>query len=616
MATSVTVGSSTLTLSETLSAGDFGNFSDGPGWFYVPAGTVAPTTLTPAATTDSGADVNGAMLNPPVFYAASRQGFDGRSTYTGYDAAENIALSMPATLTAGDVIWKAVYQWVNNSIGQARFGMHAEMNLFFIVDWRPAADEPAPCGTEPGQNGTLTRVQFTADPGVIAAGFPSRDFAALGIDYRPVTDYLPWLTRFNPGYGIGGRGTNSNSSKDYQQMMLYTLSNPLPSDNYGRNTGSAMLGSVLHLTGNVATAQQKEDILRALITHGIQGGFPHLYNTDPLGGNGAHHQVHQVGTLLALRYTDTAFTYQNFLDRAPGNHFGQTFVIDQDWIDNKLVPHTLSSLPESYYEHTVQAVQGNVIVTDRPTAWGQPSGTLPTRNSDGDNARATSARYRNIEYSGASGSFTAGNTLTGSPSGNTATILAVDEVTGTTGFVITDNDSGFSGDSSISDGSVSATPLKSANFNDRVAVTIDAQPSPAFAPGDVISWRRNPSPVAGDVDWNIQIGNAVGNDKAYDPSPDASYRSLQVMSYAGALMDLDAWDAALDFQYEYVEIAMQANLPAPENDWPEAIYETGGYTFQGDYWTALWPTQKAAYEGGAASAGTCGGTLNFAITVA
>jgi len=125
-------------------------------------------------------------------------------------------------------------------------------------------------------------------------------------------------------------------------------------------------------------------------------------------------------------------------------------------------------------------------------------------------------------------------------------------------------------------------------------ITIDAQPSPAFAVNDVIFCRASFDQAEGDAEWTIKGvsgSQATGEDGMwyYTPAVNAAYRNIN--ESAGAVMAAVAMGfipPELEFWPDYVERAMTANTPTAMDNWPDAYR---GFACR-DFWASHWATIK------------------------
>jgi hypothetical protein len=125
-------------------------------------------------------------------------------------------------------------------------------------------------------------------------------------------------------------------------------------------------------------------------------------------------------------------------------------------------------------------------------------------------------------------------------------------------------------------------------------ITIDAQPSPAFAVSDVIFCRASFGQAEGDAEWTIKGvsgSQATGEDGMwyYTPAVNAAYRNIN--ESAGAVMAAVALGfipPELEYWPDYVERAMTANTPTALDNWPDAYR---GFACR-DFWASHWATIK------------------------
>lgn len=533
----VSQDSTTFTITESLTTG---NFADGPAWVYLPSGTATLTAMTPAASTQDGYAINGAMLTPSPLYAADNQGFDERmddqlgGTQTAmtanYDAAVNVALSLPLTLSAGDVVLKSVYHdfgTVSTELGKgaARNGLFDEMNALFVVDWVPGAEEPAPAAV--GWTGrTMAKIQYADTLANMAAALPSRSLT--GIAQQTVADVISWINYFDPGYGLSYGATTGNA-RGYQSLMVNNTAVSGYS-NYGRYKAAIYHNALWHLIGDTATQAQKETLLKWVISVGIQNAFPYLQGQVSFGGNGAHHQFHQCVGLFAIAHTTGhGLNFADFLNYAQGNLFGDIFKFTATEAA-RCTFHTNTGdpgWPRTYHEHTITSVNGTTIQTNVPVQSFQVYGHRIVRKSDSAEAIVTSQ-------------------------GNIGS-----------------------------------------------SFTIDAQPGSPFQIGDVVNFQRDPAPSAGDYDWNINKSQSLAQDRfdLYVPSRDTGYRSLQEATGIGPCVDIGAWDAGLDYAWQYVKQSFTANEPSATNEWPKHVYDLNGVNMNEEMWENLWPSIESGMAG-------------------
>lgn len=392
----VSQGSTTFTITESLTTG---NFSDGPAYVIVPSGNATLTAATPAATTQFSRDCNGAMLNPNTLFSGNSQGFDERmdDKFGGtqsvmdanYSSSVNATNDLPLTLSAGDIFLKSVKHDFNGgatfSKDQSRFGIIDEMNVLFVIDWTPGAEEPAPPAVS-WSGRTLTQLSYTDTLANIVASLPSRSLT--GIAQHSVTDVISWIDYFDCGYGLT-YGTTTGKGRGYQCLMV---NNPnLSFTNYGQYKAAVYHSALWHLIGDVATSGQKQTLLKWVIQLGVQNAFPYLHAQTAFGGNGAHHQFHQCVGLWAIKYTTGhGLNLSDFASYAQGNLFAQIFEFDSNYITNNLIFHDDSTKPRTYRRHTVTNVSGTSVTTNTPTGAFQAKGLRMVRESDGAEAVITS----------------------------------------------------------------------------------------------------------------------------------------------------------------------------------------------------------------------------------
>lgn len=390
--TTINVGSSVFTIEGAgLSTG---NFADGPGWVVIPSGTDSLTSVTPTQTTEGGKVVHGAMKNPMNRFDAPNgqdQGYDDRLSNSRYNAS--LSVTYPQSIAAGDVIVKAVSRLgINVADGstQAR-GLYDEYNALFVLSEAPAAGSFAPAIYGWTGRGNPAPIVLSTDIDTIVAGLPSYDLA--GIDRPTAAEMVAYADHFDPAYGRSNGTTRSDGAAYEPASVFKNFSN------YGREHGAAIGAVGLHLIGNEATTQQKKTMLIGLISRGIQWGYPWFGVNEPFGGNGGHHQFHQLPVALAIKYAGLGTGFADIITFMPGNTFAQTFEITQAWLDANYMYHTDASKPEAFYRRTIQSVSGNNVTVSNPTSRLEVNGTKLKRESDGAFAFVTNSNGTNKVFS-------------------------------------------------------------------------------------------------------------------------------------------------------------------------------------------------------------------------
>jgi hypothetical protein len=337
--------------------------------------------------------------------------------------------------------------------------------------------------------------------------------------------------------------------------------------NYGQNLGKWIGAAALYLMSNEATTEQKKTLLTRMISHGVQSYDPIAGSATGLAPNGGHWQFLFAPFVAALKYTGRSSALATLSTVAAGNVLGQAFIYDAGLIA-ALAPHDDLTKPHISRRRAVSGVSGNTITvaTNRVGETGDAPRSFFTslrlkRESDGASAIVASQASSAITSSG----------------------------TGTVSFVI------------------------------------DAQPTPAFAPSDVVYFESVDPISVGDADWRVTNVNTI------NPSFAQEYRGInfwteEILFARG----IGAWHASFDAAEAYVVRANKTNNPAPARDYPTHHDTVAGFTFASDFWAAHAPAligaapvfitdasiSGSAVEGATLTAvsGTLGGTPTITST--
>lgn len=322
----------------------------------------------------------------------------------------------------------------------------------------------------------------------------------------------------------------------YESLFPWGMGfSPTPT-NYGRDAGSLFQAAALSLLRDDFTTEQKRAIATRLVSWGIQFSDPSVGSGTKYTTDGGHFQFHQSAVLLYLHLRNQADRIANFLSEQGGN-FNQAFRITAENVAQDFVRHTDPLKPCTYRERLVVSSSGTSLTFEATRLPGSGGGDTANLN------------VTNLVVKRAS-------------DGASAYITAV--------------------------GSVSVAASTTTNLT----VTIDAQPDPPFAPGDVI-WFEPPAgaePEVGEVDWRL-----TSEINTYNPSWNATYRHLNYWS--GHVMFLDAIgliDAAgLGVVRDWVIRANKLNTPLPTFDY-RSLHKSfvdrdlNIWNFDRDFWNAHW----------------------------
>lgn len=383
---SITVGGITFSWTGTFTTG---TYVDGLPWLYLPSGTVSMDEPTPAQTTYNGYQAHGAEYNPQW---NNEQGFsDTHATFNG----SRTHTTWPLTMSAGDILLKSVSRtdWSTLDNDLRRTGMYTEFCPIYIVDAVPGAEEWAPAavgwsGRGTPQSHSIDTSQW-ADIDAAVAALPSLATSSFSAQVPPLSQAFDPMDKFNLGIGIS-KGTNSGGGYQACTVKDFTRSGW---DNYGQFQGAMFGAAGLLLVSDAITTSEKRNMFIRLISHGIQMFDPNRGALSYIGGNGAHHQYHQLAVGMYLHYTgqnvDDLTTYM------PGNVLGQIYVPTQTAIDSgELQPHNDDAKPACSRIRAITSVSGNDLTfagtgSDGAVVW--MDGTVIRRVSDGATAYIQSA---------------------------------------------------------------------------------------------------------------------------------------------------------------------------------------------------------------------------------
>lgn len=413
---SITVGGITFSWTGTFTTG---LFVDGLPWLYLPSGTVSMNQPTPVQTTHQGYQVHGAELNP---IWNNEQGFsDSHNTFNG----SRTHTTWPVNMSAGDILLKAVNRtdWTTVDDNLRRSGMYTEFCPIYIVDAIPGAEDFAPAAVGWTGRGTPTPISIDtnqwADLDAVVASLPSYDTSSFAADMPTLAEAFTPVDKFSLGLAIQ-KGTGSSGGYQACTVKDFTISGW---NNYGEFQAAQQGAFGLTLISDIPTASEKRDMVIRGISHGIQWGDPLRGALVYLGGNGGHHQFHQIAVGMYLKYTgqnlDDLTTYM------PGNVLGQIFVPTQADIDpgGQLQPHNDDAGPACSRIRTIASVSGNTLTFGGTASEGGTAvwmdGTVIRRVSDGATAyiQSASTNLQGVIDAQPSPAFTTSDTITIEPYG-------------------------------------------------------------------------------------------------------------------------------------------------------------------------------------------------------
>lgn len=287
------------------------------------------------------------------------------------------------------------------------------------------------------------------------------------------------------------------------------------SSNWGDYLSEPIAEAMLALCSDAFSTAEKEALAEALIINGKQWYDAIKGRGVPVDGNGGHFQFQLGPMALYLHATGQTAALATLVADTGGNYL-QAFQVTADMVANDFVPHSSTTKPHTWYLRTIGAGAVSGLNVSLPTQAGDPT-------------------YMDV----------AGLLLKRQSDSATAVITTVPDNTSAGGFT----------------------------------VTIDAQPTPAFAEGDVVYMEAPYTISAGDYDWCLDIYSV--NPESYSPSKDgAGYRGLN--HWSGQLMGikaLGAWPADAATALAYVQRCNASNTPAGHDFYPH--HET---TWVSEFW--------------------------------
>lgn len=510
-----------------------GTFADGAPYVVIGSGFATLNEPTPAQTTIGGFLVNGAMVNPVV----GDHAYDGRAPDT-FNAAL-VANTWPRVVRAGDIIVKA--KSVSSLPAEDRGGV-AEWATLYVLAEEPPAGSFAPAAVGWPGRGTPEPIVLTTSISDFVAGLPSYDVSA--ITAKPTySEVMAVFDKWAPAMGHEYVNTST-----YQALMPEGVGrDPISGEpgNYGQRSGGNIAAAALCLLRNDFTTAQKEAIATRLVSWGIQMHDPAVGAAEeypPATGEfgywaaGGHFQHHLAPCIAYLNLAGKTARAATFLTDNGGN-FRQAIRITTAFAADQFVPHDDLLKCCTWRRRQIVSVSGNQVTFE----------VVPQSGF----------------FSGDSGQFDPTSlVMTRESDGATATITS----------------------------RVSSTLI---GANTTFTVNINAQPSPAFASGNVITLRP-PAGAAlgnGDVEW---APAGISRPAFIVPSPSAVYRDLN--QWSGHVMFLQAagWMGShLSAVKDYVVKANAANTPLSTFDMPDHFNDfikTDGTRvgFEEAFWNAHW----------------------------
>lgn len=535
-ATSITVGGVTFSWTGSL---ECGYYVDGQAFVVAPSGLTVQEP-TPALSSISSRVINGCAKN-----LAQEVGNPFDSASSTYSAG--LQASFPDSGAAGDCYLKARSE--ADYGGVIRDGVIAEYAALHVVSTVPGINAFSPPAVWPAAD-KATRPTRECDLDTAVAGLPS--YSGASVDEVPYSDIIALIPKFNPVIGFTD---NAATTGGYEVMMPHSYNSTSGvGNNYGNETAQLMNAACLALILDSYTSAQKKEILKALISFGLQTWEPWYKSGNTITPDGGHWNFICVPAVIALYFTGQSARIANVFDHLPGNTFGQCFYLTAQDVTDITSSHTAADKPFFSRERTIASVSGTSITVN--TFTGGSGGS---------------------QYDMPKGFMVAGMRLTRKSDGATAMITAGDGA-------------------DLPNGAGTAT------------ITIDVQPAPAFAPGDTVWIDATPlGPQVGDAEWAIRGGSAgpaglIPNYWSYySPSNLAPYRELN--DDGGQIMTLVALGLAhADFMpaVDYFVRAEATDEPTSGQNWTSKIDNinlgSGNRTMAQDVYSQHWAAISAVSQ--------------------
>lgn len=352
-----------------------------------------------------------------------------------------------------------------------------------------------------------------------------------------VIDVAAWVSANCPNYDTSGHThpsyseimdnlgsgyptyTQDKSYAAYQDMAPHNTGGN--EGNYGRYVAGTYGAAALALCSSTFTTEQKIAIATRLIDNGKQWYDPLIGEGVEIAADGGHNQWQLVPMAIYLHASGQTAALATLITDTGANYKGQPFQITADMLANDFVPHTSTTKPFTWRQRTIPAsgVTGLNV-------------KVPWYAEDPYNVSFTKLILTRVSDSA------------------TATVTGM---------------------------------LQSSKASSEFQFTIDAQPTPAFADGDVVYFETPYPRSAGDYEWGTSY-------VTHSPAPTQQYRSLNLWS--GQLLGLKAlgcFPADGAAMQGYVETANAANTPAADFDHPShhaAFFTKAGtsYPWEAEFW--------------------------------
>lgn len=332
-----------------------GNSWDGSAFIVVPDGeTITMLDPTPSVGDEGGSLISGVMINPLKQLTSDTDtelALDERFRYN----ASNLA-TFPATLSAGDIVVKAISQ---PNVIENRQGLIQEYAVCHIVSEIPASNMLAP--TPWGWAGRTNFDWRPVDMAAIEAMRPT--YSTAGHTVPDLTDLYARTARFNPGL-IASDGAGSGG---YQSTSLYNYgddysNNPDGNYNYGPALAENFRGVITAWLSDL-TDVGIDPAMRRMIALGSWHFDTQEGVSDPKDGDGGHWQFMTAPLALGLYATGRAARISELPVISPENQLSQSFTFTPELVA-RCVPHNSDLDPFTYRERAIQQIANGFIYVD------------------------------------------------------------------------------------------------------------------------------------------------------------------------------------------------------------------------------------------------------------
>lgn len=344
---------------EITVAGSATSGVDATGRVYVVATeSLSVTDILPAPDTIDGFLVGGAQKNPRrLTTSVGSQGYDERtstdSVAPNYDAA--LTLNAPFDVDAGDRIVKAIPSFEERGYGEP---LNLGYRTLHVVS-QPLPDNSVLAPTV-GWPDRIGPEYYTVDmPAVLALmrNLPSND-----ITFPPFSVLMESVDQFAP---VFAQNSSTFRGTGYESFMPPGMAGRVISGNgiqYGRDVAETFEIAAVALHHDVYSLAEKEQLLWALIRHGIEWGFPIIGSEFKISADGGHQQFWQFATILALIATGREDEIADFMVMTGGGNWDQFFEISPALIDSDFSAHTYENLPQLWRLRTLGVQPGGALV--------------------------------------------------------------------------------------------------------------------------------------------------------------------------------------------------------------------------------------------------------------